>query len=207
MIPEPGMKEEFEAIYAENRWGCGSGEGSLPINTGAYVETIQAFINEHGTKKVVDVGCGDWQFSRLIDWSGVEYHGFDIADSVITQNRAAFGADNINFHYFGGAFAELPDADLLLAKDVLQHWSNATVERFLPSVDRFRHSIITNCVNPKGPTENKDISDGGFRRLDITLPPFNVAASELLRFTNKKPRLLSFLQRTRWEKRVLLLTS
>lgn len=201
------MKEEFEAIYAENRWGCGSGEGSLPIHTGAYVETIQTFLAEHEVQKVVDVGCGDWQFSRLIDWSGVEYHGFDIADSVISENRLAFGSDNINFHYFSGDFDELPVADLLLAKDVLQHWSNATVERFLPVVKRYRHSIITNCVNPKGPTENKDIKDGEFRRLDIRLPPFNVEASEILQFTNKKPRLLSFLQRTRWEKRVLLLSS
>ena len=201
------MKEAFEAIYAENRWGSGSGEGSLPIHTGAYVETIQAFIGEHRIQKVVDLGCGDWQFSQLIDWSGVEYHGFDIADSVISQNREAYGADNINFHYFGGDFSELPEADLLLAKDVLQHWSNATVERCLPIVDRFRYSIVTNCANPKGPTENKDIEDGEFRRLDIRLTPFNVAATELLRFTNKKPRLFSFLQRTRWEKRVLLLSS
>ena len=201
------MKEAFEAIYAENRWGCGSGEGSLPIHTGTYIETIQGFIREHEIQKVVDLGCGDWQFSKLIDWSGLEYHGFDIADSVIRQNREAFGADNINFHYFGGDFGELPAADLLLAKDVLQHWSNAAVERFLPIIDRFRYSIITNCVNPKGPTENKDIEDGGFRRLDIRLPPFNVRATEILRFTNKKPRFFSFLQRTRWEKRVLLLSS
>ncbi len=200
------MKEAFEAIYADNRWGFGSGEGSLPIHNGAYIETIQAFVREHRIQKVVDLGCGDWQFSKLIDWSGVEYHGFDIADSVISRNREAFGADNINFHYFGGDFGELPDADLLLVKDVLQHWSNDTVARFLPIANRFRYSIITNCVNPKGPTENKDIEDGEFRRLDIRLPPFNVAATELLRFTNKKPRVFSFLQRTRWEKRVLLLT-
>jgi SAM-dependent methyltransferase len=201
------MKEEFEDIYADNRWGAGSGEGSLPVHTRTYVDTIQAFIRERGIRKIVDLGCGDWQFSRLMDWLGVEYHGFDIADSVIEKNRKEYGSENINFHFFGGDFNELPAADLLLAKDVLQHWSNATVERFLPCVARYPYSIITNCVNPKGPTENKDIKDGGFRRLDVRLPPFNVKATELLQFTNRKPPVLSFLQRTRWQKRVLLLSS
>tara|TARA_Y100000588_G_scaffold263273_1_gene277948 strand:- start:5234 stop:5839 length:606 start_codon:yes stop_codon:yes gene_type:complete len=201
------MKQVFESIYSENLWGCGSGEGSLPIHTGAYVETIQSFIRGYGIKKVVDLGCGDWQFSHLIDWDGVKYDGFDIVDVVIDKNRKTYAAENINFHFFSGDFDELPGADLLLVKDVLQHWSNNTIERFLSIVDRYRFSIITNCVESKKPTENKNIDDGGFRRLDIRLPPFNVAASELLRFTNKKPRVFSFLQRTRWEKLVLLVSS
>jgi SAM-dependent methyltransferase len=200
------VKDRFEAIYADNAWGRGSGEGSLPVHTQGYVATLEGFLRDHAISKVVDLGCGDWQFSRYLDWGGAEYHGFDMVDSVIEQNHVRYASPGVTFYSFDGDFERLPPADLLIAKDVLQHWSNDSVRRFLPTLKRYKYSIITNCVNPKGRTENRDIEDGEFRHLDIRLPPFEVAASELLRFTNRKPRFLPFLQRTRWCKRMLLVS-
>jgi SAM-dependent methyltransferase len=201
------MRERFEEIYRTREWGKGSGEGSIPRHTRAYVAFLQQFLRDHRIRSVVDLGCGDWQFSRLIDWTGIHYQGFDLVTSVIACNQRQFARQGIEFHLFSGDFAALPPADLLLAKDVLQHWSNATITAFLPHLTRFPYSLITNCINPKRPTENRDISDGEFRYLDIRLPPFVVPACEQLTFTNHLPNWLKSFRDIRWKKVVLMTKS
>ena len=172
------MRERFEDIYHKNRWGYGSGKGSLPRHTRGYASMMQSFMRDHGIGPVVDLGCGDWQFSRLIDWRPVQYYGLDIVRSVIDHNIRHFSMPNIEFRLFSGDFGKLPDADLLISKDVLQHWSNQSIAAFLPTLQRYRYSLITNCVNPKGETENVDVEDGEYRYLDIRRPPFNIEATE-----------------------------
>lgn len=201
------MREVFEDIYDHNKWGHGSGAGSLPRHTRGYVGMLQDFIRDHDVGTVVDLGCGDWQFSRFIDWDGVRYHGLDLVRSVIDRNKERYAGRNIEFRLFSGDFDDLPEGDLLLAKDVLQHWSNESVRTFLPVLKRYRYSLITNCVDPRGETENIDIEDGGYRYLDIRLPPFNVDATEYFSFTNHRPFPLRYLKPVRWLKRVLLVQS
>lgn len=198
------MRERFEEIYEKNRWGYGSGAGSLPRHTRGYSSMLQEFIKEHDIGTVVDLGCGDWQFSRFINWDGIQYYGMDLVRSVIDRNTQLYSAPNIKFRLFSGNFDELPEADLLISKDVLQHWSNQSIKSFLPTLERYQYSLITNCVNPRGETENIDIEDGEYRYLDIRLPPFNIDATEIFSFTNNRPRLLRYLKRVRWLKRVLL---
>ena len=198
------MREVFEAVYDHNKWGYGSGKGSLPRHTRGYVSMLQDFISEHDIETVVDLGCGDWQFSRLLDWTGVQYCGLDLVKSVIDRNTEEYSAPNIEFRVFSGDFDELPGADLLVAKDVLQHWSNESVSAFLPTLERYRYNLITNCVNPNGDTENIDIEDAEYRCLDIRRSPFNIDASEIFKFTNHIPFMLRYLRRVRWLKIVLL---
>jgi SAM-dependent methyltransferase len=140
------VQERFEDIYAQNIWGSGSGEGSLPTHTKGYARFLQHFIRDNRITSVVDLGCGDWQFSRFIDWSGVRYHGFDIARPVIEQNRRLYARVGVNFDVSPEQFDQLPDADLRIVKDVLQHWSNAAIERFLPTLKRYPFALLTNCA-------------------------------------------------------------
>ena len=161
------MKQRFERIYAHNDWGNGSGEGSLPIYAQPYAGFLQRFLRQHDIRSVVDFGCGDWQFSKTINWTGIEYKGYDIVTPVIDENRARYQTEHITFHEVSRGLEDLPGADLLLAKDVLQHWSDESVLAFLPVVSRYRYTLITNCVNPFGPTLNLPIEDAGFRYLDI----------------------------------------
>lgn len=195
------MREVFEEIYAK---GYGSGVGSLPIHTRGYIRVLEQFLHDHRIKSVVDLGCGDWQFSRLISWDKVHYLGYDLVRSVIERNRAEFSTEGIEFHVFSGNFENLPPADLLIAKDVLQHWSNESIITFLPTLKRYQYSLITNCVNPHGPTINVNIPDGKFRYLDLRLPPFNVSAKELYSFSNHRPFCRRLFQRPRWTKKVLV---
>lgn len=198
------MKERFERIYANNEWRHGSGSGSRVKHTRGYVRMLQRFLREHAIRSVVDLGCGDWQFSSFVRWDGVQYRGFDLVPSIIEQNRQRFSAPNVEFHLYSGDFAELPAADLLIVKDVLQHWSNEAIEAFLPTMRQYKYSLVTNCVNPHGETPNVDIEDGDFRYIDIRGEPFEVEAEEVYSFTNRRPFLLRPFKRVRWRKRVLL---
>lgn len=200
----PSMRSRFEEIYATDEWGQGSGEGSFPVHTRGYIHFLQRFIKARNVKTVVDLGCGDWQFSRYIDWSGVNYQGFDLVAPVIEKNREHFAAANIEFHRYDGDFSQLPQADLLIAKDVLQHWSNETVLEFLPQLEHYPLTLLTNCINPAGPTENKNIADGGFRYLDLRQHPFAVKAELVYSFTNHRSLKDRLFGKPRWRKNVLL---
>jgi SAM-dependent methyltransferase len=201
------MREAFENIYNQNLWGFESGHGSAPSVTRQYRTFVERFIRESNVRSIVDLGCGDWQFSRLIDWQGANYVGVDIVPSVVDENRRRFATDNIRFELAGERFSELPAADLLLAKDVLQHWSTDDVKHFLAeALAKYRAALITNCIEPRN-LLNTEIPSGEFRPVDLRLPPFNLAAECVLTFEG--PAVFS--QRTQrqypaWRKAVLLHT-
>lgn len=203
-----GIQQRFEEIYATAEWvGGGSGEGSQPLHTRGYTRFLQKFLKKYRIRSVLDFGCGDWQFSRLIDWAGLRYVGVDLVRPVISRNREAYGAPHIEFQVFEGEVDRLPAADLIIVKDVLQHWSNEAIRSFLPTLKRYRYALITNCVNPGGVTSNEAIEDGSFRFLDIRLAPFQMPARELYSFSNHRPWGRRLFQSPRWTKKVLLLQS
>ena len=134
-------------------WGHGSGVGSLPEHTVEYRDFLQQFMARHGVRSVVDVGCGDWQFSRYVDWSNVTYVGIDVVSSVVDNNQREFGNDNISFRKFL-SLEKLPPADLLVCKDVLQHLPNATVKAYWGRSERNTnfHSSQTTRSRPTSRT-------------------------------------------------------
>ncbi|MDB5876153.1 MAG: class SAM-dependent methyltransferase [Ramlibacter sp.] len=199
------MLNRFDAIYAANEWKHGSGEGSLPKNSVEYMSFLQTFLAERQIKSVVDMGSGDWQFSKHLDWTSIRYIGFDVAATVIARNQELYSKDNVTFCHYSGEPAELPSADLLIAKDVLQHLPNAGVTSFLQNLERFKYVLVTNCINPHGKTMNHDIDLGGFRYLDIRLPPFDIKATEVLRYSRQKNPIKRLLRHFEWTKVVLLI--
>src|SRR5689334_21667743 len=111
------LQQRFSAIYDQKEWGVGSGVGSRSINNLEYSVFLQRFIYQNNVRSVVDFGCGDWQFSRFIDWTGISYVGVDIVPELIERNRRDFSKDQIQFDLYH-SLESLPNADLLLCKDV-----------------------------------------------------------------------------------------
>jgi SAM-dependent methyltransferase len=196
------MKNIFTDIYTNHGWGHGSGEGSLPENTEIYRQFLEQFIRDKQIKSVVDFGCGDWQFSSLIDWGNVQYVGLDVVDSLIDHHNKTYRSGNIQFRSIDGIPDELPDADLILIKDVLQHWSNQTIMAFIPKIAKYKYALITNCINPKDATDNHDIQEGDFHYLDLRKPPFSYNMYKVLEYTNTEA--VTDIDQLRWKKLVLL---
>ena len=109
---DAARREAFQSIYAQKGWGVGpegrasSGAGSTMEFTRLYRVFLQDFLAAHGIRSVVDAGCGDWQFSRAIEWKGIDYLGIDIVPSLIEENRRRYGAPNIRFEvaFMRGSF-------------------------------------------------------------------------------------------------------
>jgi SAM-dependent methyltransferase len=172
------LTNTFNRIYAEGTWGRDvsgkgiSGTGSTLDITREYRAYVEDFMKKHSIKSVVDAGCGDWNFSSAMDWGGASYLGVDIASDVIAAVRNKHEKGNIKFQV-GDITDELPAADLLISKDVLQHLSNNLVHKFIRNnlrKGKYKWVILT---NDRG-RENRDIANGGYRAIDLAATPFEV---------------------------------
>jgi SAM-dependent methyltransferase len=172
--------DAFRHIYETDHWKGGSGAGSAVDATEAYRRVLETVVASSDVRTIVDAGCGDWQFSQLVDWAGKQYTGVDIVPEVVAANRAAFARDTVDFVAADIRTERLPSADLLVCKDVLQHWDVQSVQRFLArNRGRYRYALITNdlaSVHIAPEMLNADIPIGHWRTLDLERPPFGLAA-------------------------------
>lgn len=186
-------QKAFEDIYKNAAWGVNSanvghsGSGSFLESTVVYRAFLQQFMKDNDIRSVVDAGCGDWEFSHAIDWTGIDYKGFDIVPSVIEANKTKYGTKTIQFFAANVVETELPAADLLISKHVLQHLPNADVAKFLKQLPRYKHILLTNSVERETFTgANVDIKPGEYRPLDVTRPPFGVGGAKVLSYWDGK---------------------
>jgi SAM-dependent methyltransferase len=185
---------EFERIYHTSEWQSRSrsGPGSLPELNLSYLQVLQTTLVEHNIKSVVDIGCGDWTlYQSAFDWysKDVSYLGIDLVPELVDRLNKAHRRDNVEFRRVDINGASLPEADLYILKDVLQHWPNERIVRFLPQLKRSRLTLITNDMEIYSPRKrpfrklfqhlpftNVDTTFGGYRPLRLREPPFNLTA-------------------------------
>jgi SAM-dependent methyltransferase len=178
----------FSEIYAENVWGKGSGVGSAPEHTVEYAELLHSFMDERRVSSIVDFGCGDWQFSKDIDWGGRSYLGVDVVEEVVEANTSEYASDNVRFELMRNV-RRLPKADLLVSKDVLQHLPNKVIKKYLKTFkSKYKYLLITNDIlyeGPHGTSEeaNADIDFGQWHAIRLDQPPFDEQAETLLEWS------------------------
>lgn len=164
------LRRIFTNIYDNDLWGHGSGPGSLPENVGSYVEILNWLIEEFKATSVLDVGCGNWMFSSMVNYHTVDYLGVDIVSSVIEENVKKYKKDNISFECRDFTEYVLPKKfDLVVIKDVLQHLSYHNCNKILSNI-KYKLLVITNDFTD----ENSDCLDGNHRPLNVTLEPFGL---------------------------------
>ena len=197
------LTDIFNRIYSEGIWGTDaagrgvSGTGSTLEITREYRAYVEEFIRTHAVTSVVDAGCGDWTFSSAMNWGKASYLGVDVASDVIRTVRKKYEKDNIAFQV-GDITEELPAADLLISKDVLQHLSNELVQKFIRNNLRpgnYKWVILT---NDRG-RANTDTEPGGYRAIDLSAPPFAVKGLVDLpiKFGDETTKITSVLDLTR----------
>jgi SAM-dependent methyltransferase len=185
--------DAFGRIYKDHEWGgtSKSGPGSDPELLHVYLDCVRSVLRRSAITSIVDVGCGDWAASRLIDWGTHTYTGIDVVPELVDDLNRRFGHDRITFVCRNFMTDGLPQADLCIIKDVLQHLSNAAVHRFLETMKtQFRFALITNDLSHEARVGwrwwkahalpcNEDIANGGYRPLRLTTPPFTLQARQL----------------------------
>ena len=185
--------ETFSEIYERNAWGGEqgefySGDGSTQKYADAYAETVRKFIAENKIERVVDLGCGDFRVAAKFVSGNFHYTGCDVVFSLIKHLNETRKNETTEFRCVNIVEDELPDGDLCLTRQVLQHLSNAEIEQVLENTQKFKHLIITeHYPNPdKEFVPNLDIPHGPSVRVQfdsavvLDKPPFNLANVKLL---------------------------
>lgn len=207
-------KDAFVKIYTSHEWKGRSlsGPGSDGERTQVFRGFLEAFLREHAVTSVLDCGCGDWSYSQLVDWTDIDYTGVDVVPDVIARNQQAFGAGNIRFLCVEPTVSELPEADLFLCKEVLQHLPSSRVHEIVEIAKRYRHAILINDIEHdiqggwrklwrwrSASPHNVDIPAGSYRLLSLRDAPFSLHAEQVLLYPNRYAK-------RRWMKEVLVWT-
>lgn len=185
-------KAVMEQIYEKHLWGGNefefySGDGShqedlvLP-----YIKVVTEFLTSFDSPiTVCDLGCGDFNVGKEIVPYTKHYIGIDIVKNLIDFNQSNFKAENLAFQCLDIAVDELPKADCVIIRQVLQHLSNKEVKSVLTKIANYSFVIITEHVPSFDFIPNIDIISGqGIRLkkksgLDITAYPFDFQFKEV----------------------------
>lgn len=157
--------EAFDLIYQNGWWGDvdrASGHGSFGIWADAFVGIILKLVEEHGLRRVVDVGCGDFNVGRRIAPHVDSYLGLDVSRVIVERNRRDFEkVQNVTFETFDLIEKRPPPADLVLVRQVLQHLTNRQVEAALDNLEasEARWIIVAEDVvnGPRNASPNTDL--------------------------------------------------
>jgi hypothetical protein len=179
-------KDAMVQVYEKNLWGGSesefySGEGShAPYIVQPYIDSISLFLNSFDQPLTIcDLGCGDFNVGKDLVKYTRQYLALDIVPELIAHNQLKFKLENLEFRCVDIAADSLPSADCVIARQVLQHLSNAEVQQVLNKLISFKYIILTEHI-PHEPFEpNKDIISGQGTRLkkqsglDLTAAPFH----------------------------------
>ncbi|MBX2683461.1 class I SAM-dependent methyltransferase [Campylobacter lari] len=186
----------FNDIYVYNKWGSGSGPGSSKDICENYINFLEVFFQKYNIKSIADVGCGDWQFSKFIDFKDICYVGYDVAEYVVKNNIEKYSKENIQFIHYDGDFDKIKTADLIICKDVLQHLPNKKIFEFIDILYKFKYALISNDINGYySKFSNKNIEPGDYRPLDLTKKPFNISMEHVfdIKRMPQNPDIATFL--------------
>jgi len=141
-------RDVFSEIYARNQWGgvkgdFFSGPGSQESQTKAYVAVVRDFVDRYRIRSIVDLGCGDYRVGAMLAGPGIRYCGVDIVPELIEKNCARFATPTTSFLCLDIVEDSLPNADLCLLRQVLQHLSNDEIARVLDRVKQYKFVLVT----------------------------------------------------------------
>jgi hypothetical protein len=122
----------------------------------------------------------------LLGCSGGLYR-IDIVPELIEYNQMRFESKNVLFNCANIIDDEIPNGDICLIRQVLQHLSNKQILQVLAKCAKFSYLVVTEDVyNGPNLEPNLDIKHGPdnrlFRNSGVLLnrPPFNMSTLDVL---------------------------
>jgi O-methyltransferase domain len=202
---ERGRRRQiFRDIYKNNLWGNDgiskyfSGVGSRGEAADIYVERMAKLLEGHAVElgrpiTIVDLGCGDFQVGRALMAKLPDhiYLGCDIVPELIVHNTSLYGSAQIRFRQLDIVADPLPEGDIYLVRQVLQHLSNADIRNFLRRVScKYLYVTEGHPLERIGPVNPDKVTDAGVRfdwqkgrgrGVELDLPPYGARTQEVFR--------------------------
>ena len=133
---------------------------------GRYLEVVKGFLKSFGKPlEVCDLGCGDFNIGKELLPFTKKYNAVDIVPDLIAHLKEKFKASHLEFHCLDLALHNFPATDLAIVRQVLQHLSNAEIQKILPKLRIFKYVLLTEHVPEGHFIPNKDIISGQGTRL------------------------------------------
>ncbi len=177
-LPEAGQGEtpaqifaSFHAAALERRDDSLSGPGSSLAQTAALRQALPGLCRELGVGTLLDAGCGDHRWLGRTELPIERYVGVDIVPDLIARNNA-LALPGRDFLAADFTRDDLPSADLVLTRDTLVHYDYATALRALANLRRTGAKWLLATTFPDR-RANRDSELGGWRPLNMVLPPFD----------------------------------
>lgn len=192
-LQKKNPEQIFSEVYRENIWGGEkgafySGTGTANPNTAIYLENLVAFIKEKNIRKILDIGCGDFSIMKQLTESvNIDYTGGDVVHELIKHHQSKFQNATTRFIHLNAIEDNLPDAELVTIRQVLQHLNNDQIQKILSKLSKFKYALITehvpitedaeyNLDKIAGPHIRMRVNSGVF----IDKPPFNIKNATIL---------------------------
>lgn len=150
----------FTKVYSEREWGAGeepfySGSGSHDVEIiSPYIELLTSLILNNDIHKIVEVGCGDFFIMNkvLLNFQSldykVDYTGIDVVDALIKHNIERYSSGSIHFMCADASKdgIALPDGELLIIRQVLQHLDNESISNIMNKTQKSRYILVTEHI-------------------------------------------------------------
>jgi hypothetical protein len=169
------LSGKFAYIYETNMWGgeeSRSGVGAAASATAHLRPQLLELLLQIQTRTLLDIPCGDFgwisEVADRVPW----YVGADIVDELIQKNIRDYSGPNKIFVRLDVTSDTLPEADVILCRDCLVHFSFENIFKALANIKRGTARYLATTTFPGHP-KNHDIMDGDWRLLNLQIPPFS----------------------------------
>jgi SAM-dependent methyltransferase len=172
----------FREIHAANTWGADesiSGPGSTLDQTAVLRTSLPDVLHELRVTSMLDIPCGDWNWMSQVDLGDRHVLAADILPDLVMANKQKFPG-RAEFLLLDAMRDQLPQVDLIFCRDLLVHLSYRQIAATLANLRRSGSRYLMTTTFTGSARENQDISVGGWRPLNLELPPFSLPAPNLV---------------------------
>lgn len=178
----------FDKVYSDLVWqeGTDSKSASGDGSDGLWLdESIKYIANNKFIegRKVLEIGCGDFSFGSKIAEMAQHYTAGDVSSVIIEQNKKRYAElGNVEFVQIDATSDKLPQAEVVIIRQVLQHLPNDMVLGVLNQIDELNPAkvIVFEDVPADAFEPNLDLATPGpYTRhmvgsgLDLSKAPFS----------------------------------
>jgi SAM-dependent methyltransferase len=171
------MRAAFRHYYHARSWGpqeeSASGPASSLERTRAVRAALPSLLERLGARSLLDIPCGDFHWMSHVDLPIDTYTGVDIVSELTDENRRRYANPARNFLTLDITADPLPRADVVLCRDCLVHLSLRKALRAVRNIVASQSTWLLTTTFPGEVTRNRDVLTGGWRPLDLRLPPFS----------------------------------
>lgn len=161
-----------ESVHLEKHCAAVARHNDLP-----YSDIIK-LIDDLQIKILLELPCGYSSWLKNIQIELEQYIGCDIVEQIVRKNRQEFASNKVRFEVINFSIDNLPKADLIFSRDLLNHLSLEEAFKVIANFKKSGAKYLLAMTNNDIGQNNELMKNENFEReLNLNLPPFNFPKS------------------------------